>query len=126
MKEIIITEEYLRQNKDHIFVFGDNLLGVGYGGAAVLRDEPNALGFITKKKPNNKDSSFYKPDEYQPVFEQELKSLTKEIENCPEKTFLISKLGAGLANKHLIWEKVIKDGLKTLKKYSNVVFLFDE
>ena len=56
---MIITKEYLRNNLNNMFVFGDNLLRRGYAGAASLRDEPNAYGFITKKAPNNDDKSFY-------------------------------------------------------------------
>ena len=33
------------------FVFGDNLLGFGKGGQAVIRNCPNAFGVPTKRKP---------------------------------------------------------------------------
>lgn len=124
MKEI--TREYLRMNPTHIFVFGDNTLREGRGGAAVLRDEPNTLGFITKKRPDKKSSSYYTPQEYEDVFVEEMKYLEQAIINNSEKIFLISKLGSGLANKYNIWDKVLKDGLKVLKKYNNVVFLYEE
>lgn len=118
-----ITKSYLRQNPDHIFVFGDNLQRKGKGGAAKLRDEPNTYGFITKKAPNNNDGSFYKPEEYKDKFDFELRKLEKEIMNNPDKTFLISRLGGGLADKYNIREKVIEPGLTRLKSYDNVVFL---
>lgn len=121
-----VTKSYLRQNPNHIFVFGDNLKRKGYGGAAKLRDEPNTFGFITKKAPNNSDGSFYQPEEYREKFEVELRRLKKEIERNPDKTFLISKLGGGLANKYKIFQKVIKPGLKELKQYENVQFLYQE
>lgn len=121
----IVTTEYLRENQDHIFVFGDNLKGFGKKGAAIHRDEPNSYGFVTKKYPSYANSSYYRPKEYRKVFEEELNRLIKDIEGCPHLTFLISKLGNGLANKYNIWEKVIKDGLKVLEKYDNVRFLFD-
>lgn len=117
-----ITKSYLRNNPNHIFVFGDNLKRKGYGGAATLRDEPNTYGFITKKAPNNNDGSFYTPDEYKEKFDVELKRLIKEIEKNPDKIFLISKLGAGLANKYGIYQKIIKPGLTILNKYDNVKF----
>ena len=123
-KEKIVDRKYLRQHRDEIFVFGDNLLQIGHGGAAALRDEPNTYGFITKKYPNNNDNSFYKPDEYTKVFQVELKKLVKKIEENPDKKFLISKLGAGLANRYKIFENVIENGLEKLKSYSNVEFLF--
>lgn len=122
--EQIITKEYLNINKNHIFVFGDNLKRIGYGGAAILRNEPNTYGFITKKSPDNKDKSFYKPEEYKLIFQEQMKDLIQVIEHSPNKIFLISKLGAGLANKYNIWEEVIQPGIQILKKYPNVRFLF--
>jgi hypothetical protein len=120
-----ITTQYLKENPDHIFVFGDNLIGKGKKGAAYLRDEPNTYGFITKKRPSNNKDAFYTPIEYQGRFEKELLKLMDFIEKNPDKTFLISKLGSGLANKHNIWERVIKDGIKELKSYPNVIFLWE-
>ena len=111
----MITKEYLRDNPDHIFVFGDNLLRYGKGGAAILRDEPNTYGFITKKAPNNKDSSFYKPSEYIMVFKEEMNKLIEKIVDNPEKIFLISPIGSGLANKYGIFESIIQTELILLK-----------
>ena len=118
-----ITVEFLRANPNTIFVFGDNQLRMGKGGAAKLRDEPNTYGFITKKYPNNRDSSFYRPTEYSELFYAELLKLSKEIEKNHERTYLISKLGAGLANKYKIYEVVIQNGLKKLELFDNVVML---
>lgn len=118
-----ITKSYLRNNPNHVFVFGDNLKRKGYGGAATLRDEPNTYGFITKKAPNNNDGSFYRPDEYKEKFDVELKRLIKEIEKNPDKVYLISQLGGGLANKYGIYQKVIKNGLTILEKFDNVRFV---
>jgi hypothetical protein len=41
------------------FVFGDNLLGFGKGGQAIIRDEPNAHGVPTKRKPSMALGSFF-------------------------------------------------------------------
>ena len=121
-----ITNKYLQENRNHIFVFGDNTDKRGKAGAAALRTEPNTYGFITKKHPNNFDSSFYHPDEYIHVFNQQLSLLIVEIENNPDKTYLISKLGAGLANRYNIWENIIRKGLGHLRHYKNVEFLYEE
>lgn len=118
-----VTEEFLRSNPNVTFVFGDNLIRKGKGGAAVLRDEPNTYGFITKKYPNNQDESFYRPDEYLSIFYAELLQLAKEIEKNPERTYLISKLGGGLANKYGIYEEVIRTGLKKLELFENVIIM---
>lgn len=123
--EKIITKEYLKKHPTHIFVFGDNNLRRGMGGAASLRNEPNSYGFITKKEPTNNNDSFYQPDEYKDVFKHELTMLIISISNNPDKTFLISKLGAGLANRFKIHEQIILPELKKLKEYKNVEFLFD-
>lgn len=122
--ETIITQKYLQDNPDHIFVFGDNHLRKGKSGAAKLRDCFNSYGFITKKYPNNETKSFYKPEEYRLVFEKELDKLIFQIIMNQNKTFLISKLGSGLANKFHIWEKVIEPVLRTLTRYKNVKLLW--
>ena len=126
-KKISITQQFLDENPNSYFVFGDNLIREGYGGAAVLRDHPHSIGFITKKYPDNKDSSFYKPEEYSGVFFEELEKLNKIIEKRPDKKFYISQLGGGLANKYYIWEKLIRHNLvKKLENYNNVIFCWEE
>lgn len=123
-KNSIIGSKFLRENPNHIFVFGDNKLRKGKKGAAIHRDEPNSYGFITKKYPSLKPDAYYKPREYKVVFDKEISKMMDYIENNPHLTFMISQLGSGLANRYHIWEKVIHDGLKCLQKYPNVVFLF--
>ena len=126
-KDIKITQEFLDNNLDTYFVFGDNLERWGHGGAAKLRDHPHAIGFITKKFPDNKDNSFYKPEEYSSVFFEELEKLKRIIEKRPDKTFYISQLGGGLANRYYIWQKLIRHNLvRTLEKFKNVIFCWDD
>jgi hypothetical protein len=126
-KEITITEEFLEKNPTSYFVFGDNIERWGKGGAAALRDHPHAIGFITKKFPDNKIESFYRPEEYSPVFFEELEKLKKIIEKRPDKTFYISQLGGGLANKFYIWQKLIRHNLvKALENFDNVVFCWSD
>lgn len=118
-----VTEEFLRANPNVVFVFGDNSIRRGKGGAAKLRDEPNTYGFITKKYPNNGDESFYRPLEYVELFYAELLKLAREIEKNSAKTYLISKLGGGLANRYHIYEEVIEPGLKKLELLNNVIVM---
>jgi hypothetical protein len=126
-KNIEITKQFLDRIPNAYFIFGDNLERYGYGGAAALRDHPHAFGFITKKFPDNRDTSFYTPEEYQEVFFEELYKLVKTVERRPDKIFYISQLGAGLANKYKIWEKLIHHNLVlSLEKYDNVVFCWNE
>ena len=125
--ETIITKEYLREHPNHIFVFGDNLSRQGKGGAAALRDEPNIYGFITKIAPDNFDGSFYRPNLYRSIFVVEVRNLIQEIYRNPNKIYLISKLGSGLANKYNIWEEIIESGLKILENYKpQVIFLWED
>lgn len=126
-KNIKITQEFLDNDLNAYFVFGDNLERYGHGGAASLRDHPHAIGFITKKFPDNKDESFYKPEEYSPVFFEELGKLKTIIEKRPDKIFYISQLGGGLANRYKIWEKLIRHNLvRSLTDLDNVVFCWPD
>jgi len=123
---LIVTESFLDANSNAYFVFGDNLERRGTGGAAKLRFHKRAIGFITKKFPDNCDGSFYKPEEYSSVFFEELDKLEKIIKNSPNITFYISQLGAGLANKYRIWEKLIQHNLiRRLEKFNNVIFCWE-
>jgi hypothetical protein len=120
-----ITARHLRSQPDQIFVYGDNTLRRGKKGASTLRDEPNTYGFITQKYPNNRDGSFYKPDEYDTVYQEEITKLKKKIEASPTKTFLIAKLGSQLANRFKTFEEIIQPRIKEdLKNYKNVQFLW--
>ena len=122
---MMITTEFLQENKHVVFVFGDNLSRKGKRGASMMRDEPNTYGFITKKFPSNYSSSFYGVDEYRGVYLREIRKLQTEIMKYPAKTYLISKLGSGLANKFNIFEEVIEKYMKrNLNGFHNVDFLW--
>lgn len=119
----IVTKDYLRDNPDIIFVYGDNVIRRGTGGGAALRNHPQTYGFITKKYPDYRDTSYYTPEEYTEIYNQEIKTLIWHIKAQPKKIFLISKLGAGLANKFGIYEKVIAPRIEADLNFENVVFL---
>jgi hypothetical protein len=126
-ENFIVTKQFLDENPNAVFIFGDNLRRVGYGGAAALRDHPQTYGFITKKNPDNMDESFYRPESYRFDFNVYVLELRLFIEKNNNKTFYVSQLGGGLGNRYKIWEKVIKPGLeKNLSHYDNVVFLWDK
>ena len=120
-----ITAEYLNSHPDEIFVFGDNTRRIGTAGAAALRHCPNTYGFLTKKFPNNRNDSFYKPDEYRTIYQEEISKLKRLIESSPEKKFLIAKIGGKYANRFRIFNEVIEPQIKEdLKAYNNVTFLW--
>jgi hypothetical protein len=55
-----ISRDFVRENPDALFVFGDNLLRIGMGGqAASMRGEPNAIGVATKRAPGASDDDFF-------------------------------------------------------------------
>ena len=125
MPERIITEEYLRSHPNEVFVFGDNLLHLGLGGAAALRNVPNTYGFLTKRYPDSVDSSFYSIEDYIGVYNTEIARLKHAMKSLPNIIFLISKLGAGLANRYHIFEEIIEPNIKDdLKEFKKVVFLW--
>ncbi len=119
-----ITPQWLKNNPDYIFVFGDNCLRVGKKGQAICRGCSNAYGFITKKIPSSDKDSFYKPSQYEEIFKREIEKLKKKMQENKEKTFIIPKLGSGLANKYNIYDKVIKDRIKKeLEEFNNVIVI---
>jgi hypothetical protein len=121
-KLMIVTKQYLCDNPDHVFVFGDNLIRKGKKGAAALRDMPNTFGFVTKRYPDSRDSSFFRPADYEATFRKELARLEEEVRANPDKTYLVSKLGG---SKYGIFEKVIRPRIvAALSGYPNVRFLF--
>ena len=59
-----ITREEVRQNRFKIFVFGDNLEEIGYGGQAkAMRGEYNTIGIPTKQSP----FMYFSDDDYDKV-----------------------------------------------------------
>lgn len=65
-----ITREQVQDETSSLFIFGDNLLGVGYGGqAAAMRGETNAKGIPTKREPTMNPDAFFsdQPDEVDAV-----------------------------------------------------------
>lgn len=122
---MIVTERYLDDHPNVIFVYGDNLLHQGRGGAAALRWHPQAYGFVTKRRPSLSERSYYRPDEYRPVFDQELARLRDEIQSHPDRIYLISKLGSGLANRYHIYDEIIGPVLQKLSQdYPNVHLVY--
>lgn len=124
-----ISKDFLRSHNECIFVYGDNLIRKGTAGAAEFRNEINSYGVITKKYPSMDDKSFYRPEEYVEVFKKELNLLINKMICEYNKIFLISKIGAGLANRYNIFEYLIIHGLSdeiiNRKMINNCIFLFN-
>jgi len=61
----LYTRELVQQNPEWRFVFGDNFEKKGLGGQArACRWEPNAIGWPTKKAPNNLPASYLTEEDY--------------------------------------------------------------
>lgn len=59
------TRDDVQANPSYLFVFGDNDVGRGRKGQAIIRGFPNAIGVPTKKFPTFKDSAYYSDEEYE-------------------------------------------------------------
>jgi len=60
-----ITRSMLRSEPDTLFVFGDNMIGRGFGGQAKeMRGEPNAVGIPTKCLPGMNATDFFRDNDY--------------------------------------------------------------
>ena len=73
----MISRGDLRQNRNILYVFGDNDTREGLAGQAKqMRGEPNAMGISTKKAPNMGDSAFKNDAE----FEENARIITQDID----------------------------------------------
>ncbi len=99
-----ITGAFVREHRDHIFLFGDNLARRGFGGqAAAMRGERNALGIPTKKLPSNSDEAFFSDAELEQnkaAIDQAFEHLTR-ISTAPEQIIVISANGLGTGRAQL-------------------------
>jgi len=97
-----IERKDLVNNRDKVFIFGDNDEKSGYGGQAKeMRGEPNAIGIPTKKSPNNTPESYYTDAEFEENKAKINYAINKIInEIVSGKTIVIPKngLGTGLAD----------------------------
>ena len=121
-----VSRETIRENKNKIFIFGDNDLKSGYGGQAKeMRDEPNTIGIPTKKKPDNSDDSFYTDAE----FEENKKKINfainlilKELKNGKTIVIPSNGIGTGLARLEQKAPKTftfLQKSLSAVEQYAN-------
>jgi hypothetical protein len=82
----------LIENPNKVYLFGDNLLGKGKGGQAIIRDEDNAFGIPTKKKPSTSNDSYFTDNEY----DSNIKAINEAIDKIPkDKDIVIPREGIG-------------------------------
>lgn len=99
-----ITRKDCQNNKNSIFIFGDNDERKGYGGLAKeLRGEPNAIGIRVKKKPTREPDAYYTDDELETNTGKITEDINKVIDWINEGKFdtIIfphNGIGTGLAD----------------------------
>ena len=117
-----LTSALLRKNKDKVYLFGDNLLGRGKGGQAVIRDEPNAVGIPTKKAPSMKEGSFFDDADYL----ENVEAIDKAFAQIPkDKEVVIPEDGLGTGRARLEKEaprtfKYLQDRLAELEQGTTI------
>lgn len=84
-----------RKHPEVTFVFGDNLLGFGKGGQAIIRDEPNAWGIPTKRRPSMAPGSFFEEGSVEDLDAvlRRLSGLWTRLEADLEVVFPVTKSG---------------------------------
>ena len=97
------TRKDVKDNKDSLFVYGDNDIGVGSKGQAIIRNEPNAVGIPTKKVPSMVNSAYYRDEELEVNKRKIDKGVNKvlmEFLNNDYKYLVLPKdgFGTGLAD----------------------------
>jgi len=55
----------VKSHPETLFVYGDNDMHIGYDEQSVIRNEPNAFGIPTKKRPDTKSDAFYTDDQFE-------------------------------------------------------------
>jgi hypothetical protein len=89
--------DMVKSMPNHLFIFGDNTIGIGRGGQAIIRCCENAYGIPTKKLPSQFPNSYFSDGEY----EENIKIIKESIDNIPliyeYIVFPEDGLGTGLA-----------------------------
>lgn len=107
-----ITRDQVRDNPHYLFVFGDNIDRVGFGGQArEMRGEPNTIGIPTKWSPNMMESAFFTDDDFDKV----VSTIDAEFEKLRNH------------NNYIIWpEAGIGTGLAQLDIRAPIIFQYIE
>lgn len=100
-----ISRKDVKENPDHIFVFGDNDMRTGLGGLArEVRGEPNAFGIRVKKRPYRDWDAYYTDREYEENLEKICGDINKIIDAIVKSgkysviVFPKAGIGTGLAD----------------------------
>lgn len=101
----LISREYVRANRDKLFLFGDNLVRRGFGGQArAMRGEPNAIGIPTKKSPSYKDAAFFTDEEFEQnkaAIDRSFAEIDQEAASDEIQVIVVSSDGLGTGRAQL-------------------------
>lgn len=120
----IYDNQIVENNKDSLFVFGDNLDRVGKAGQAIIRDNFNTIGISTKKHPNMDEESFYTDNlECLKYLLDDLSKFVNTLNNSNYKKVILPEdgLGTGLAQLNKRAPKLFKfmnDTIKLIEELS--------
>jgi hypothetical protein len=118
------TEADVKRHTNCLFVYGDNDVGKGRGGQAIIRDLANTTGIPTKKYPSNTASAFYTDAE---LAENKIKiqnAINKIIELAPKYKFVIlpaDGFGTGLADLPRLAPKTFEYLVQSVNKLKNSI-----
>ena len=119
----IFSIEDCNNNPNKIYIFGDNLCGIGKGGQAIIRDCSNAFGIPTKRAPSMNNNAFFSDqfDEYEAVKAKIEKLITLDRYKT-DITFVFptAGLGTGLAQMKTKSPKLFKYMNEQLNKHFGV------
>jgi len=104
-----ITKDICRKHKDFLYVFGDNMAGYGLGGQAIIRNEPNSYGIVTKWEPTMSPAAFFSDTDNEIA---KVKRTLDELDELNEKGKIIilplNPVGSGYAKLDKYSPKVYK------------------
>ena len=94
----LYTPELLRKHSDIIWVFGDNICRQGNGGQATIRNEPNAVGLVSKRTPDHSPTAYMTgtPTDYDAV-NADLSRIEELAISGKQLVFPAAGIGTGLA-----------------------------
>ncbi len=92
------TPELLRKYPDILWVFGDNLSRTGNGGQAIIRNEPNAIGLVSKRTPDHAPTAYMTgtPTDYDAV-NADFDRIKELAASGKQLVFPVAGIGTGLA-----------------------------
>jgi hypothetical protein len=121
-----ISRADLQDNKDKLYVFGDNMKQTGLGGqAGAMRGEPNAVGVPTKWTPSMSNNAFFSDDDLEkvkPFIDNAFDNLFNHIKSGSSVVIPADGLGTGLSqlpDRAPVILDYIESKIQSLVDYSN-------